>query len=96
MTAAEDLTTLPLDGLVFDNRFIRSLPADPEVGPRRRQVAGAAFSTVVPTPTANPRTLCWSAEVAALLGIAADVAGSDDFAAVFSGNRVPAGAEPPH
>ena len=94
MTTAEDLDTLALDELAFDNRFTRSLPADAEVGPRRRQVAGAVFSRIAPTPTAAPRTLCWSAEVTGLLGISDDVAASDDFAAVFSGNRVPAGAEP--
>ena len=83
-----------LDRLPFDNRFTRDLPGDPEVSVRRRQVAGAAFSRQDPTPVAQPRTLAWSPEVAELLGLAPEVVASDDFAQVFAGNRVPAGAEP--
>ncbi|QXC62377.1 YdiU family protein [Aquihabitans sp. G128] len=92
-------TTLPtevraLDGLPFDNRFTRDLPADTEVSLRRRQVHGAAFSRQEPTPTAAPRTIAWSPEVAELLGLDPEVCASDDFAAVFAGSRVPAGADP--
>ncbi len=97
--AEADLTTpprtaLPLDALHFDNRFVRGLPADPEPANRRRQVHGAAYSRVDPTPVAAPRTLAWSPEVAELLGLSAEVCASEDFAAVFSGSRVPVGAEP--
>ncbi len=84
----------PLDELTWDNRFTASLPADPHPDNRRRQVAGAAFSRVAPTPTAAPRTLAWSEEMAELLGIDPAVCASDDFAAVFSGNRLPVGADP--
>jgi len=84
----------PLDQLHFDNRFTDSLPADPERANTRRQVRGAAYSWVRPTPTDAPRTLIWSAELAASLGLDASVCTSDDFAQVFSGNRVPDGAEP--
>lgn len=83
-----------LDELTWDNRFTASLPADPNPDNRRRQVAGASYSRVAPTPTAAPRTLAWSSEMAELLGIDPDVCASDDFAAVFSGNRVPVGADP--
>lgn len=83
-----------LDELAFDNRFTVGLPADPDPTNGRRQVHGAAYSRVQPTPTARPRTLAWSAEVAELLGLSPEVCASDDFAAVFSGNRVPAGADP--
>jgi len=83
-----------LDRLPFDNRFTRELPADPEEGPRLRQVEGAAYSRVRPTPVAAPRTVAWSPEVAELLGIAPEVCDGDDFAQVFAGNRVPAGADP--
>ena len=83
-----------LDALPFDNRFTSALPADPEVSPRRRQVEGSAFSRVAPTPTAAPTTLSWSPEVAGLLGLSAEVCESNDFAEVFSGNRVPVGADP--
>ena len=83
-----------LDELRFDTRFTRELPADPEPTNRRHQVHDAAFSRVLPTPVAAPRTLAWSPEVAALLGIPPEVCASDDFAAVFAGNRVPVGADP--
>ena len=83
-----------LDQLVFHNRFTQQLPADPDATNRRRQVSGAAFSRVEPTPVAAPVTLAWSSEVAELLGLDADTCRSADFAEVFAGNRVPAGAEP--
>jgi serine/tyrosine/threonine adenylyltransferase len=83
-----------LDHLRFTNRWTAALPADPNDENRPRQVPGAAYTRVVPTPVAAPRTLAWSPEVAELLGIPPEVAESDDFAQVFSGNRVPAGADP--
>ena len=85
---------LALDALAFDNRFTTELPADPLEDRQRRQVGGALFSRVHPTPTAGPVTLAWSPEVAADLGIDEATASGDDFAAVFSGNRVPTGADP--
>lgn len=84
----------PLDQLTWDNRFTRSLPADPETTQRRRQVNGAAFSRIRPTPTAGARLLGWSAELAEQLGLSEEVVRSQDFADVFSGNRVPVGADP--
>ncbi|KAG1527150.1 hypothetical protein G6F50_018337 [Rhizopus delemar] len=58
----------------FDNRLLHSLPGAPESGPRRREVLGAAWSPVMPTPVAAPALLAWSPEVATLLGFdAADV-----------------------
>jgi uncharacterized protein YdiU (UPF0061 family) len=88
------VTTRPLDELKLDNRFVAMLPADDGPAHVRRQVQGAAYTRVLPTPVAAPTTLAWSPEVAELLGIAADVCASQDFAEVFSGNRVPAGADP--
>jgi serine/tyrosine/threonine adenylyltransferase len=83
-----------LDELPFDNRFTDQLPADPSDELRPRQVHGAAFTRVQPTPIAAPSTLAWSPEVAELLGLDPELCRSDDFAQVFSGNRVPAGADP--
>lgn len=83
-----------LDDLPFDNRFTRCLPADPDPSNALRPVVGAAFSRVLPTPVAAPRTLAVSAEMAEVLGLAPEVVASADFAAVFAGNRVPAGADP--
>ena len=86
--------TRALDALTFVNRFTTELPADPDTANRRRQVTGAAFSRVEPTGVAAPVTLAWSSEVADLLGLDAAMGASQDFADVFSGNRVPAGADP--
>ncbi len=99
MTGSEPLTAAPgvvtgLDELPFDNRFTRELPADPDPSNRRRQVHGALYSRVDPTPVAAPVTLAWSPEVAELLGLDPELCRSDDFAQVFGGNRVPAGADP--
>lgn len=84
---------LPLDRLEFDHRYT-ALPADPEISPRRRQVLGAAYSRVAPTPASGPATLAWSPEVADMLGLDHEQCASDDFTAVFSGSRVPGGADP--
>jgi serine/tyrosine/threonine adenylyltransferase len=83
-----------LDALPFDHRFTTALPGDPEADNRRRQVRGAAFSRVDPTPVAAPRLVAWSPEVAELLGLDPAVVGSPAFAEVFGGNRLPAGAAP--
>ncbi len=88
------LSDFALDALPFDNAFTSELPADEIVDGPRRQVRGALFSRVHPTPTAGPVTLAWSPEVAFDLGIDETTARSDDFASVFSGNRVPNGADP--
>ncbi|WP_282270093.1 YdiU family protein [Stenotrophomonas sp. PS02298] len=79
---------------LFDNRFQRELPGDPETGARRREVLGAAWSAVMPTPVAAPRLLAHSAEVAGLLGFAPTTIASPEFAEVFGGNALFAGMQP--
>ncbi|WP_140720151.1 protein adenylyltransferase SelO [Pseudomonas sp. Hp2] len=80
--------------LVFDNRFVAELPGDPESGPRQRQVEGALWSPVMPTPVAAARLLAYSPEVAARIGFdAADLAGVE-FAQVFAGNALYPGMQP--
>jgi len=81
-------------GLRFDNAFIRELPGDSEQGPRVRQVPGAAFSQVQPTPVPAPRLIAHSAEVAALLGLSGDFVASPEFARVFGGNELIEGMQP--
>jgi uncharacterized protein YdiU (UPF0061 family) len=83
-----------LNSLVFDNAFVRDLPGDPEASPRRRQVHGACWSPVAPTPVTAPRVIAWSREVAALLDLSAEDVQSADFAEVFSGNRIVDGMQP--
>jgi uncharacterized protein YdiU (UPF0061 family) len=87
------LTLVP-SGLTFDNSFIRELPGDAVGGTRPRQVHGAAWSPVDPTPVQTPRLLAWSAEVAALLGLDEAALAAPEFAAVFGGNALYEGMEP--
>ena len=78
--------------LNFDNRFVRELPPDPISENSRRQVLGACYSRVQPTPVAKPRLVAYAREVAQLL----DIGEFDDadFAGIFSGNEVLAGMDP--
>jgi serine/tyrosine/threonine adenylyltransferase len=80
--------------LRFDNAFVRELPGDSEQGPRLRQVDGALYSRVDPTPVVAPRLLAHSAEMAATLGFStADVA-TPEFAQLFGGNALLDGMQP--
>jgi serine/tyrosine/threonine adenylyltransferase len=90
-----NIATLPrtLAALQFDNRFTE-LPADPEVGPRRRQVHDAIFSRVEPTPVTAPRLVAFAPEVAELLGLDVADCRSQAFADVFTGNRLLPGMDP--
>jgi uncharacterized protein YdiU (UPF0061 family) len=81
---------MSLPALHFDNVFVRDLPGDPESGPRIRQVQGALWSDVAPTPVAAPRLIAHSREMATTLGFDDDAVASPEFAAVFAGNaRLP-------
>jgi serine/tyrosine/threonine adenylyltransferase len=85
------------NGWRFEHLFTAQLPADP-IGPdepvRPRQVHGAAYSRVRPTPVAAPQTLAVADEVAELLGMSPEYTHSREFAEVMSGNQIPAGADP--
>jgi uncharacterized protein YdiU (UPF0061 family) len=83
-----------LQSLRFDNRFVRELPADPETGPRVRQVRKALYSRVEPTPVAEPKLIAHSPDVAQILGIDEQDIASPDFARVFGGNTLIEGMEP--
>ena len=78
----------------FDNRLLNLLPGDPESGPRRREVLGAAWSSVMPTPVAAPVLLAWSPEVAGMLGFDPAQVDDEGFAEVFGGNALYAGMQP--
>jgi serine/tyrosine/threonine adenylyltransferase len=80
--------------LRFDNAFVRELPGDPEQGPRLRQVDGALYSRVDPTPVAAPRLLAHSAEMAATLGFSATDVAAPEFAELFGGNALLDGMQP--
>ena len=80
--------------LHFDNAFVRELPGDPEQGPGLRQVEGAAYSLVAPTPVATPVVLAHSAETAALLDLDETAIATPEFAQVFAGNTLLDGMQP--
>ena len=80
--------------LRFDNAFVRELPGDPEQGARLRQVDGALYSRVDPTPVAAPRLLAHSAEMAVTLGFSAADVAAPEFAELFGGNALLDGMQP--
>jgi uncharacterized protein YdiU (UPF0061 family) len=86
--------TMQFPSLNFDNLFTRSLPADPEMDNFRRQVAGACYSRVLPTPVRAPERIAYSLAAAQLLDLDAADCESDEFTQIFSGNRVLAGMDP--
>jgi serine/tyrosine/threonine adenylyltransferase len=52
------------------------------------------FASVYPEPVESPKLLAFNGKLAETLGIAADLSDPDRLAATFSGNVVPAGANP--
>ena len=83
-----------MHALRFNNAFVRDLPGDPDTGPGVRQVHGALYSRVDPTPVAAPRLLAHSAEMAAALGFSEAAVASAEFARVFAGNALLPGMQP--
>src|SRR5690606_27013752 len=76
------------------NAFVRELPGDPERGGRLREVEGALWSEVVPTPVAAPRLLAWTPDLATRLGFGHEEIASPAFTEVFAGNRLLPGMQP--
>lgn len=74
--------------LLFDNRWLRELPGDADTRNVPRQVLGALWSRVSPTPVAAPHLLACSRDMAESLGLGKQDLGSQDWVAVFSGNGV--------
>lgn len=86
--------TTQLSQLQFDNRLVRELPADPEAENYRRQVTGAIYSRVNPTPVKNPQLVAGAKEVAALIDLPESIFAQPEFAQVFGGNQLLAGMAP--
>jgi hypothetical protein len=70
----------PLEQLSFDNTFTRLPPA--------------LFERRPPTPLPDPKLVSFNADVAALLGLDPAEAQRPEFAAVFTGRQLLAGADP--
>ena len=74
--------------LSFDNRLLRELPGDDDTRNQPRQVFGALWSAVQPTPVGAPRLLAYSAEMARELGLDGDDLGSPQWLAALAGNAL--------
>jgi uncharacterized protein YdiU (UPF0061 family) len=73
---------------IFDNRFVRALPADPETRNIPRQVRNACYTRVSPTPVRAPRLLAWSDAVGQMLGITRPHSPAGPVVEILAGNRV--------
>ncbi|MGB5282846.1 MAG: protein adenylyltransferase SelO family protein, partial [Arenicellales bacterium] len=87
-------TSQGLERLVFDNKFTRELPADPEQKNFRRQVEQACFSRVRPAVVSQPEKIACAREVAELIDLPEFECDSQRFADVFSGNALLDGMDP--
>lgn len=59
----------PLEALKFDNTVLLELPVDESQQKGVRQVRGAIYSLVDPTPLREPKLVAFSADSLALLGL---------------------------
>lgn len=80
--------------LRFDNSFVRELPGDAEQGGAPRQVHGALYTRVEPTPVSAPELIAHSREMAERLGFDEAAIASPTFTQVFAGNALLEGMEP--
>jgi uncharacterized protein YdiU (UPF0061 family) len=83
-----------LSTLRFDNRFVSELPADPESENFTRQVTGAFWSEVMPTPVRAPQLLAYSREMAAELGLEEATLRSPELVKALAGNSLLPGMQP--
>jgi uncharacterized protein YdiU (UPF0061 family) len=83
-----------LDKLIFDNRFVKELPADLETKNYRRQVMKSCYSYVLPAQVKEPTLVAYSKEMAKELGLSEDDCNSEQFAKVFVGNELLSGMKP--
>lgn len=93
-SCAETKFRTAAETLVFDNRFTRELPADPQTENGRRQVEGACYSRVQPKRFEDPKLVAYSREVAALLNLPQEFCESEAFVQTFVGNCLLPGMDP--
>lgn len=80
-------TLKTLETLKFSNTFTESLPGDADTTNSVRQVHGAFYSYVSPTPTnTEPQVVSYSSAVARLIGMEPSECHRPEFALIFSGN----------
>lgn len=78
----------------FTSRFLDALPGDPRQDVRPRQVQGALWSKVAPTPVASPRLIAFSREVMELLELDEATLTSPEMVRVLAGNALLSGMVP--
>ncbi|PNS07762.1 protein adenylyltransferase SelO [Solilutibacter silvestris] len=83
-----------MTNLRLDDTFLRALPGDPDRGNAVREVRGALWSEVMPTPVLAPKLVAYSREMAAMLGFDDEAIASPGFAELFAGNRLLEGMRP--
>ncbi|TRY85223.1 hypothetical protein DNTS_009266 [Danionella cerebrum] len=90
-----NLSRSSLERLEFDNVALKKLPVDPSSEPGVRQVQGACFSRVQPTPLQNPEFVAVSDPALLLLGLDAQQVLKDPLGPEYlSGSKVMPGSEP--
>ena len=82
-----------MKNLNFNNLFTNELPSDASQENTRRQVYGACYSLVKPTPVSAPSLVSISRETAALFDLSTEDFLSDEFLQVMSGNQLLDGME---
>ncbi len=73
-----------LDKLIFDNRFVKELPADLETKNYRRQVMKSCYSYVLPAQVKEPTLVAYSKEMAKKLGLSEGDCNSEQLARHYS------------
>ena len=76
------------------HRLLDALPGDPETTPNTREVTGALWSRVQPTPVKAPKLLAWSRPLVAELGLDENLMLSPNTAQVLGGNALWPGMDP--
>ncbi|XP_059146510.1 protein adenylyltransferase SelO, mitochondrial-like [Physella acuta] len=82
-----------LETLNFNNLALQRLPVDPYVSDTQREVVGACFARISPTPVKQPALVCVSLPALKLLDIEEDQTKRPEFLEYFSGNKILPGSE---
>ena len=82
-----------LETLNFDNVALKVLPIDVEKDNYLREVVGACFSRVKPTPVKTPRLVAVSESAMALLSLSKSEFDRPEFVEYFAGNKLLPGSE---
>ena len=85
---------MSFSNLIFDNRFIKQLPADIDTKNYCRTVNNAAYSYVQPTASRTPSLIAVSQQFAKSLGFTDSDLHSERFLRMMTGNQILAGMRP--